>query len=203
MESKAPVSNPRERHGPRSVVPIEPDTILSSQFPESLIEREDPFFSSKVLKREPSKAFSSRVYYRAPGTVPFNWETHPGKPKISLENDIAWPEDDILPPLSPPPKLQSLERRTCQSHQHVNKSRLGIFRLGKRRVCDPVKEACVVKEFESWGSSSQSGSSESSFFGSEPHEIGHVGGLEETCVVRSCVRLNLSSIFSKVVRRSK
>lgn len=43
---------------------------------------------------------SSRVYYRACGQVPFEWEIEPGQPKKPAESVP-------LPPLSPPPAMQS------------------------------------------------------------------------------------------------
>ncbi|KAL5977741.1 hypothetical protein ACLOJK_036749 [Asimina triloba] len=64
----------------------------------SLLEGEEIFFS-KLLSRESSKGFSSRIYYRV--AVPFQWEVQPGKPKVE-------PERELLPPLSLPPVMMAL-----------------------------------------------------------------------------------------------
>ncbi|XP_058113744.1 uncharacterized protein LOC131256736 [Magnolia sinica] len=64
----------------------------------SLLERDEIFFN-RLLSREPSMGFSSRIYYRvAAGNVPFEWEVQPGKPKVV-------PEIVLIPPLSPPPAM--------------------------------------------------------------------------------------------------
>ncbi|XP_021912733.1 LOW QUALITY PROTEIN: uncharacterized protein LOC110826404 [Carica papaya] len=66
----------------------------------SLVERDE--FFNKILSRNPSLGYSSRVeYYRSSEGVPFNWEKQPGTPKHQ-------PIHDTLPPLSPPPAQLSL-----------------------------------------------------------------------------------------------
>ncbi|XP_021723728.1 uncharacterized protein LOC110691102 [Chenopodium quinoa] len=59
--------------------------------------------SSKILGRQSTVgSCSSRLYYgRPPEGKAFVWEAQPGKP-------ITPPPDDILPPLSPPPAVLSM-----------------------------------------------------------------------------------------------
>ncbi|KAG8372374.1 hypothetical protein BUALT_Bualt12G0059600 [Buddleja alternifolia] len=56
---------------------------------------------SRVLAREASLGQSSRIFYRASEGVPFRWEMQPGTPKHPQQ-------EDVIPPLSPPPLMQSL-----------------------------------------------------------------------------------------------
>lgn len=61
----------------------------------------DEFNFNRILARETSIGQSSRVYYRSPVEgVPFKWEKLPGTPKNQ-------PEEEVIPPLSPPPQVQS------------------------------------------------------------------------------------------------
>ena len=64
------------------------------------IKKNDKFYG-KLLSKESSAANPSfRVYYGgASGAVPFIWESRPGTPKHQSQ-------DDILPPLTPPPSYQ-------------------------------------------------------------------------------------------------
>ncbi|GMH03988.1 hypothetical protein Nepgr_005827 [Nepenthes gracilis] len=61
----------------------------------------DEFFCSRILSRQQAVGCSSRMYYRSSEGVPFEWEQQPGKP-------MNPPEEDVLPPLSPPPSVLSL-----------------------------------------------------------------------------------------------
>ncbi|KAB1204255.1 hypothetical protein CJ030_MR8G016434 [Morella rubra] len=60
----------------------------------------DEFFH-KMLSRNSSVGCSSRIYYRCPEGVPFQWEMQPGTPKHPQK-------EDVMPPLSPPPAVLSL-----------------------------------------------------------------------------------------------
>ncbi|KAK8545131.1 hypothetical protein V6N13_066435 [Hibiscus sabdariffa] len=56
----------------------------------------------RIISKNPSLGYSSRFYYyRSSQGIPFNWEMQPGTPKQPQN-------DDILPPISPPPALLSL-----------------------------------------------------------------------------------------------
>lgn len=69
---------------------------------DSRDDGDNGFQFSQILSRESSVGQSSRIYYyrRAEG-VPFQWEKQPGTPKNP-------PNEDVVPPLSPPPSIQSL-----------------------------------------------------------------------------------------------
>ncbi|CAA3018971.1 Hypothetical predicted protein [Olea europaea subsp. europaea] len=56
---------------------------------------------NRILARESSVGQSSRMFYRHAEGVPFKWEMQPGTAKNP-------PEKDVIPPLSPPPLIQSL-----------------------------------------------------------------------------------------------
>ncbi|XP_042380447.1 uncharacterized protein LOC121972897 [Zingiber officinale] len=51
-----------------------------------------------------SSSPSSRVYYRACGRVPFDWEIEPGQPKSPAVEETA-PVLALTQPLSPPPAV--------------------------------------------------------------------------------------------------
>ncbi|KAK6159113.1 hypothetical protein DH2020_006427 [Rehmannia glutinosa] len=70
------------------------------QKPTSVLQG-DQFCISRILARETSKGQSSRIFYRAAEGVPFKWEMNPGTPKNPQE-------EDVIPPLSPSPLMQSL-----------------------------------------------------------------------------------------------
>ncbi|KAL4342650.1 hypothetical protein GQ457_08G000050 [Hibiscus cannabinus] len=56
----------------------------------------------RIISKNPSLGYSSRFYYyRSSQGIPFNWEMQPGTPKQPRNQDI-------LPPISPPPALLSL-----------------------------------------------------------------------------------------------
>ncbi|KAL2502144.1 uncharacterized protein Fot_35992 [Forsythia ovata] len=55
---------------------------------------------NRILARESSVGQSSRIFYRHAEGVPFKWEMQPGTAKNP-------PEEDVIPPLSPPPSIQS------------------------------------------------------------------------------------------------
>ncbi|XAR51169.1 hypothetical protein NMG60_11005724 [Bertholletia excelsa] len=59
------------------------------------------FYFDRLLLRESSFGNSSRKYYRSPEGVPFQWEMTPGTP-------LHPPENDAIPPLHPPPAVQSM-----------------------------------------------------------------------------------------------
>ncbi|EEF29292.1 uncharacterized protein LOC112536885 [Ricinus communis] len=62
----------------------------------------DEFFFNKVISRNSSMSCSSRLfYYRSAEGVPFQWEMQPGTAKDP-------PQEEVLPPLSPPPAVLSL-----------------------------------------------------------------------------------------------
>ncbi|CAI9098489.1 OLC1v1035148C1 [Oldenlandia corymbosa var. corymbosa] len=78
----------------------------------SLLQGSDAISINRVLAREPSIGLgqSSRIYYRKPEGVPFNWEMQPGTP-------INRPEEEAIPPLSPPPQVLSLGLpKPCVDH---------------------------------------------------------------------------------------
>ncbi|KAE8790855.1 hypothetical protein D1007_34666 [Hordeum vulgare] len=58
---------------------------------------------------------SFRVYYSlGAGTVPFVWETKPGTPKRTID-PVAAADDDVLPPILPPPLYQPKTMKRCTS----------------------------------------------------------------------------------------
>lgn len=61
----------------------------------------DRFHFNRIISRESSVGQSSRIYYRNPEGVPFKWEMQPGTPKNP-------PREEVIPPPSPPPAVQSL-----------------------------------------------------------------------------------------------
>lgn len=70
--------------------------------PISSVLQGDGVYFNRILSREPSVGQSSHIYYRRTEGVPFKWEMQPGTPKNRPE------EEDIIPPLSPPPSVLSL-----------------------------------------------------------------------------------------------
>ncbi|KAL9260629.1 putative F-box protein [Drosera capensis] len=66
---------------------------------------QDDEFCCRILSRNSTIGCSSRVYYYNGGSegVPFEWEEQPGKAIHPPERD-----GNVLPPLSPPPAIQSL-----------------------------------------------------------------------------------------------
>ncbi|XWS28105.1 hypothetical protein CRYUN_Cryun25bG0036800 [Craigia yunnanensis] len=67
----------------------------------SVIQGDELFFN-RIISRNTSVDYSSRIYYyRSSEGIPFNWEMQPGTPKEPHE-------EDILPPISPPPAVLSL-----------------------------------------------------------------------------------------------
>ncbi|XVE79989.1 hypothetical protein DITRI_Ditri14bG0102400 [Diplodiscus trichospermus] len=68
----------------------------------SVIQGDEMFFN-RIISKNPSVGCSSRIYYyRNSEGIPFNWEMQPGTPKEPHK------EDNILPPISPPPAVLSL-----------------------------------------------------------------------------------------------
>ncbi|KAM0036595.1 hypothetical protein Hdeb2414_s0014g00428251 [Helianthus debilis subsp. tardiflorus] len=68
----------------------------------SILKQED-FSTSKILARESSVGQSSRIYYQNTTNegVPFKWEMQPGTP-------LNPPLEEVIPPPTPPPAVQSL-----------------------------------------------------------------------------------------------
>ncbi|KAL0302243.1 UNVERIFIED_CONTAM: hypothetical protein Sangu_2499700 [Sesamum angustifolium] len=74
-----------------------------SQHKTAFSVEENGSFLTRILSRISSgDQFSGPLNNEiTPGGVPFRWETQPGTPKTT-------PEDDLIPPPSPPPAVQSL-----------------------------------------------------------------------------------------------
>ncbi|KAA8535598.1 hypothetical protein F0562_030601 [Nyssa sinensis] len=72
----------------------------STQEPVSVLEG-DGFYFDRILSRKSSPGHSSRIDYGRAEGVPFEWEKQPGTPKNP-------PEEEVIPPISPPPAVQSL-----------------------------------------------------------------------------------------------
>lgn len=71
-----------------------------SQHKNAYAGEEDDLFPSRILSGVSSaEHFSGEI--SPPAGVPFGWEMQPGTPKVS-------PEDELIPPPSPPPAVQSL-----------------------------------------------------------------------------------------------
>ncbi|OAY31946.1 uncharacterized protein LOC110600609 [Manihot esculenta] len=93
----------------------------------------DELFFNRVISRNPSVGYSSRVFYYRSGAegVPFQWEMQPGTPKVQ-------PKEESIPPLSPPPALLSLglPKPCIDVDQEVNRvslgSRLKFWRRSKK-----------------------------------------------------------------------
>ncbi|KAF8400311.1 hypothetical protein HHK36_013608 [Tetracentron sinense] len=148
-----------------------------SEFPEnttektngctvSLLQGEEIFFN-RILSRDSSKGFSSRIYHRTAEGVPFKWETQPGKSRTPLMNGS-------IPPLSPPPAAQSLSlpklctekpkdsaqprvwfwKKIVKTRQIFKKKRTGL----DESISD-VTGSKKVENFEFWSSDSDSVSS--------------------------------------------
>ncbi|CAH1432609.1 unnamed protein product [Lactuca virosa] len=64
---------------------------------------QSPSSCIKTLSRDSSVGQSSCIYYRSTLNegVPFDWEMQPGTPKHQ-------PQEQIIPPPTPPPAMQSL-----------------------------------------------------------------------------------------------
>ncbi|RWR91410.1 putative OSBPoxysterol binding protein-related protein 4B [Cinnamomum micranthum f. kanehirae] len=111
----------------------------------SLLEGEELFFN-RILSRDSSKGFSSRVYYQVAGKVPFAWEAKPGIPKITHE---AAP----LPPLSPPPAMLSLSVSHTPVSKDSNQSRLWFWKkkkATKAQKSESQSQTGSEVSFESW-----------------------------------------------------
>ncbi|KAL0383259.1 UNVERIFIED_CONTAM: hypothetical protein Scaly_0613200 [Sesamum calycinum] len=70
------------------------------QKPVSVLQG-DGYYIGRILARESSVGQSSRIFYRSAEGIPFKWEMQPGTPKNPQEQDV-------IPPLSPSPLMQSL-----------------------------------------------------------------------------------------------
>ncbi|GLT97512.1 hypothetical protein SLE2022_150710 [Rubroshorea leprosula] len=94
---------------------------------EASLMKGDDFFSNRILSRNSSVGRSSRIYYRSPEGVPFNWEMQPGTPKDP-------PKEDNLPTLSPPPAMLSLGLpKPCITIEEPKPPKLLRFMFWKRR----------------------------------------------------------------------
>ncbi|CAK9137958.1 unnamed protein product [Ilex paraguariensis] len=81
----------------------------------------DGFHFNRILSRESPVGQSSRIYYRSAEGVPFKWERRPGTPK-------NLPEGRLIPPLSPPPAMQSLGLpRPCVHDQPKDSNRRWVL----------------------------------------------------------------------------
>ncbi|KAL3535380.1 hypothetical protein ACH5RR_003841 [Cinchona calisaya] len=65
------------------------------------VENDGSLVGSRILPKISSVDQSFRSYYRSSEGIPFKWEMQPGTPKHA-------PENELIPPPSPPPALQSL-----------------------------------------------------------------------------------------------
>lgn len=94
------------------------------------MREESGSFFNRLLSREEATGYSSRIYYRAPalGRVPFNLEAEPGKPKMvrSCFMNEEFVDHEIIPPLSPPPFLQSKNKDYSRGFS-CGKTRLGLL----------------------------------------------------------------------------
>ncbi|XP_051120299.1 uncharacterized protein LOC127244048 isoform X2 [Andrographis paniculata] len=95
---------------------------------------QDGFCASRILSRESSIGKSSRIYYRSAEGIPFKWESMPGTPKHPQE-------DDVVPPPSPSPLMQSLGLSLPNvDHDKPQRVPLKTFKIGnlkeimKRRI---------------------------------------------------------------------
>ncbi|KAK6136981.1 hypothetical protein DH2020_029277 [Rehmannia glutinosa] len=101
----------------------------------------DQFCISRILARETSKGQSSRIFYRAAEGVPFKWEMNPGTPKNPQE-------EDVIPPLSPSPLMQSLglPLPNVDDHDHepneLSSLKTSII-LGLRKM---VKKSIIISK---------------------------------------------------------
>ncbi|OMO51348.1 hypothetical protein COLO4_37717 [Corchorus olitorius] len=96
----------------------------------SVIREENKLFFNKIISRNSSVGCSSRIYYyRSSEGIPFNWEMQPGTPKQPQE-------EDILPPISPPPAILSLGLpKPCINVQEPKpciKQRFKFWKQGKK-----------------------------------------------------------------------
>ncbi|KAK9275029.1 hypothetical protein L1049_022287 [Liquidambar formosana] len=105
----------------------------------------DESFHNRIISREASAGFSSRIYYRSAEGVPFQWETKPGKPKKP-------PKDDVLPPLSPPPAVQSLGLpKPCviEETKGLTQLRFSFWKKSKKTQQSKKVQAVVLSRRES------------------------------------------------------
>ncbi|KAI8019965.1 hypothetical protein LOK49_LG04G00287 [Camellia lanceoleosa] len=83
--------------------------------PLTTVLQGDGFYFDRLLLRQSSIGQSSHIYYRNADGVPFQWEMQPGTPKNP-------PENDVIPPLTPPPAVHSLGLpKPCVVDQSNNK----------------------------------------------------------------------------------
>ncbi|RWW52668.1 hypothetical protein BHE74_00040896 [Ensete ventricosum] len=96
----------------------------------------DVMQGSEVFCHRPSSGDSTRsvgrssmVYYRACGQVPFEWEIEPGQPKNPAESVP-------LPPLSPPPAMQSARLAPWSRLDHPTPSAKTMRSKRQRRAAE-------------------------------------------------------------------
>ncbi|XP_073107000.1 uncharacterized protein [Elaeis guineensis] len=103
----------------------------------------DERFCARLISRDSAPVdLSPRVYHRARGQVPFDWETRPGTPKRPTGSEA-------IPPLRPPPMLQSaqLARRSCIAEATSTPLRFRIWNavtsLGSKNQRQKEARKCI------------------------------------------------------------
>jgi len=103
-------------------------------------DEQNTFFSRLLTKEEKgSMGHSSRVYYCThPGSVPFQWEEEPGKPKMTttMEEEEKEKKEVEVPSLSLPPQFlrspgDNIHRSSSSSASIVPKGRCDLPNFGK------------------------------------------------------------------------
>ncbi|KAL6977749.1 hypothetical protein U1Q18_026538 [Sarracenia purpurea var. burkii] len=122
----------------------------------------DGFYFDRLFLRQSPVCHSSRIYYRSAEGVPFHWETQPGTPKNP-------PENEVIPPPSPPPAVQSLGLSSPCVHQSKHsknlwKVKVQFWKRSKKKECNVSNGKIGLNEFmgsvhdssssASWSSSS-------------------------------------------------
>lgn len=100
-------------------------------------DENNTFFSRLLTKEERgSMGHSSRVYYCThPGSVPFQWEEEPGKPKMAatMEEEQKEKEEEEVPSISLPPQFLRSPgdniRRASSSSASIVRKKNGIAPL--------------------------------------------------------------------------
>ncbi|KAG9456367.1 hypothetical protein H6P81_000875 [Aristolochia fimbriata] len=135
---------------------VYPEEITDNHRAISLLEGQEVFLN-RILSRDSSRGFSSRIYYRGVGEVPFKWEVQPGTPKVTQK-------PAMLPPLSPPPAILSsrlAQDRDTKPNAGLNRGALRFWkRKGKRCPASKNKISECPSETGSEADSAQLWSSE-------------------------------------------
>ncbi|PIN12851.1 hypothetical protein CDL12_14533 [Handroanthus impetiginosus] len=107
-----------------------------SQHKTSFAEEEDGSFPSRILSRTSTgDQFSGKI---SPAGIPFRWETQPGTPK-------SQPENELVPPPSPPPAVQNLALPRPRMHDDEENTknsrwkRAWFWIRSKKKVKEDVK----------------------------------------------------------------